>query len=37
MATDIDPFAAKTHERNWRGVPFICRDVRTLSVDDMGL
>jgi DNA (cytosine-5)-methyltransferase 1 len=34
-ATDIDPFAKKTHERNWPDVPFILGDVRTLSLDQI--
>ena len=32
LATDIDPAAAKTHARNWPKAPFICKDVRELSV-----
>ena len=31
-ATDCDPFAEKTHKRNWPGVPFILEDIRALSV-----
>lgn len=32
-ATDSDPFAKKTHERNWPNVPFILSDIRTLSIE----
>lgn len=32
-ATDCDPFAEKTHRRNWPGVPFILGDIRTLTKD----
>lgn len=31
-ATDIDPFAQKTHERNWPDVPFILSDIRTVAL-----
>lgn len=31
-ANDIDPFAERTHQKNWPGVPFLLSDVRTLSV-----
>lgn len=34
-ASDIDPYAAKTHERNWPGVPFILKDARTLGVQEI--
>ena len=34
-ASDIDPYAAKTHERNWAGVPFILKDARTLSASEI--
>src|SRR6267142_412712 len=30
-ATDSDPYAQKTHERNWPDVPFILSDIRTLN------
>ncbi len=28
VASDIDPFAEKTHERNWPDVPFILKDAK---------
>jgi DNA (cytosine-5)-methyltransferase 1 len=31
-ATDIDPFAQKTHQKNWPDVPFILSDIRTLTL-----
>lgn len=31
-ATDHDPYAERTHQKNWPGVPFLLSDVRTLSV-----
>jgi DNA (cytosine-5)-methyltransferase 1 len=31
-ATDVDPYAQKTHQRNWRNVPFLLTDIRTLTV-----
>ena len=34
-ATDSDPYAAKTHAINWPGVPFILKDIRTLSVTEI--
>src|SRR5258708_5303452 len=30
--TDIDPFAKRTHQKNWPDVPFILSDIRTLTV-----
>ncbi len=35
LATDHDPDAARTHQKNWSKVPFICKDIRTLSVDEI--
>lgn len=32
-ASDVDSAAAKTHERNWPGVPFVQEDVRSLTAD----
>jgi len=37
MATDIDPNAQRTHERNWPDVPFLLRDVRTLTAADIAV
>lgn len=31
-ASDIDPFAEKTHQKNWPDVPFILNDIRTLTI-----
>ncbi|MCC7247659.1 MAG: DNA cytosine methyltransferase [Lysobacter sp.] len=31
LANDINPAAAKTHERNFPSTPFVCGDIRTLS------
>lgn len=35
-ATDSDPYAEKTHQRNWPGVPFLREDIRTLTVEKIG-
>lgn len=34
-ATDHDSAAAQTHERNWPDVPFLLKDVRTLTVPEI--
>lgn len=34
-ATDVDPVAERTHQKNWPGVPFIRSDIRTLSVGEI--
>ena len=34
-ATDIDPVAQKTHERNWPRVPFILGDLRTIRIETL--
>lgn len=34
-ATDHEPYAEKTHQRNWPDVPFLLQDARTLTVEDI--
>lgn len=34
-ATDHEPYAEKTHQRNWPDVPFLLQDIRTLTVEDI--
>jgi DNA (cytosine-5)-methyltransferase 1 len=34
-ATDIDPFAQKTHDKNWPDVPFILSDIRALTLSTL--
>lgn len=34
-ATDHEPYAEKTHQRNWPNVPFLLKDARTLKVEDI--
>lgn len=34
-ATDIDPFAQRTHQKNWSDVPFILSDIRTLTISTL--
>lgn len=36
-ATDNEPAAENTHKKNWPGVPFILKDVRTLSLADIAI
>lgn len=35
LSTDSDPLAEKTHKGNWPDVPFLCKDVRALSIADV--
>lgn len=35
LSTDNDPYAEKTHRRNWSGVPFILEDARRLTVQQI--
>lgn len=33
LSTDNDPYAEKTHKRNWANVPFILEDARKLTIE----
>lgn len=35
MASDIEPAAEKTHKENWPDLPFLCKDIREVSSDEI--
>ena len=35
MASDIEPMAELTHKENWPHLPFLCKDIREITVEEI--